>query len=60
MSNKGNEHKKITRIDKFARDFYCKHARLNRLRSDKRLSKRQYRHSVSKTIRNELNSGDDI
>ena len=33
---KSNEHKKRTFEDKFARYFYCKHARLNYLRSDKK------------------------
>lgn len=40
---KNNLHKKRTFIDKFARKYYCQHARLNCLRSDKRLAVRQER-----------------
>ena len=36
---KNNLHKKRTFIDRFARKFYCQHARLNSLRSDKKLAK---------------------
>lgn len=31
-----NEKKKLTFEDKFARHFYCQHARLNSIRQDKR------------------------
>ena len=40
---KNNLHKKRTFIDKFARKYYCQHARLNYLRADKRLAVRQER-----------------
>lgn len=30
-------------MDKFARKFYCKHARLNQLRQDKKSAKRKSR-----------------
>ena len=40
---KNNLHKKRTIIDRFARKFYCQHARLNSLRSDKKLAKKQER-----------------
>lgn len=40
---KGNLHKKLTREDKFARRFYCDHARLNLLRSEKKQNKRKFR-----------------
>lgn len=33
---KNNEHKKIFRMDEFGRRFYCQHARLNLLRSEKK------------------------
>ena len=36
---KGNSYRK----DKFARAFYCQHARLNQLRSDKKQSRRKTR-----------------
>ena len=54
MSNKGNEHKKSTWIDKFARKFYCDHARLNQLRSDKRVAKRKYRRDSKKACEQEI------
>lgn len=40
---KGNEHKKLYRIDRFARYWYCQHARLNELRADKRAAKKAAR-----------------
>jgi hypothetical protein len=43
MSKKSNEHKKHYPEDKFAREFYCDHARLNQLRTDKKLSKKKTR-----------------
>ena len=43
INMKNNLHKKRTFIDRFARNNYCQHARLNSLRSDKKLAKRQER-----------------
>jgi hypothetical protein len=40
---KSNEYKKNYSEDKFARKYYCKHARLNQLRIDKKQSRRQTR-----------------
>ena len=40
---KDNSHKKRTFIDRFARDYYRQHARLNCLRADKKLATRQER-----------------
>lgn len=40
---KNNLHKKRTFIDRFTRNNYCQHARLNSLRSDKKLAKHQER-----------------
>lgn len=40
---KNNQYKKQTEIDRFARKYYCQHARLNQLRSDKRQAKRKNR-----------------
>lgn len=40
---KGNEYRKLFRIDRFARNFYCQHARLNQLRADKRAAKKAAR-----------------
>jgi hypothetical protein len=41
--SKSNEHKKDFSEDKFARAYYCQHARLNQLREDKKQSKRKTR-----------------
>lgn len=38
-----NAHKKETFEDKFARHYYCEHARLNSIRADK---KEQHKNSV--------------
>ena len=49
---KGNIHKKRTFIDKFARKYYCTHARLNTLRANKKLATRQerrYNNNLSKS-----------
>jgi hypothetical protein len=35
-----NEKKKLTWEDKFGRKFYCQHARLNSVRSDKKRNKK--------------------
>lgn len=40
---KGNDYKKEFQIDEFARKYYCQHARLNQLRSDKKQAKRKSR-----------------
>ena len=43
-----NNHKKDYKEDKFARHYYCKHARLNQLREDKKQSKRKTRRKNKK------------
>lgn len=40
---KGNSYRKLFGIDRFARRYYCDHARLNQLRSDKKQAKRKAR-----------------
>lgn len=45
---KNNSHKKLFKIDEFARRYYCQHARLNQLRSDKRSAKRRARREFKK------------
>lgn len=47
---KNNEHKKDFCEDKFGRKFYCQHARLNQVRSDKKQSKRKTRRKNKKTL----------
>lgn len=49
---KSNAHKKRTFEDKFARHFYCNHARLNYLRFDKKQCRRKERH-YEKSLCNE-------
>ena len=51
---KSNEHKKDYQEDKFARKYYCPHARLNQLRQDKKASKRKTRRKNKKFLRNLL------
>jgi hypothetical protein len=47
-----NSHKKEYKEDKFARHFYCDHARLNRLREDKKQGKRKHRRNNKKIEKN--------
>lgn len=48
MGIKNNDHKKLFRIDRFARDWYCDHARLNQLREDKKRAKKAARKARKK------------
>lgn len=50
---KGNTHKRLTHEDKFARRYYCPHARLNQVRGDKKYNKRKLRR-ISTVETNEL------
>ena len=52
--SKSNEHKKDYREDKFARDYYYQHARLNQLREDKKQSRRKTRRKNKKLLKNLL------
>jgi hypothetical protein len=52
--SKSNEHKKDFREDKFARAYYCQHARLNQLRQDKKQSRRKTRRKNKKLSQNLL------
>jgi hypothetical protein len=52
--SKNNEHKKDYSEDKFARAFYCQHARLNQVRQDKKASKRKTRRKNKKFLQNLL------
>ena len=47
---KNNDYRKEFGIDEFARKYYCKHARLNQLRSDKKQAKRKSRRNAKKDI----------
>lgn len=51
---KGNSYRKDYGEDKFARAFYCQHARLNQVRQDKKASKRKTRRKNKKFLQNLL------
>ena len=52
-----NETKKLTREDKFARKYYCQHARLNSIRNDKKQCTRKMRRINKKMInKDEINN----
>ena len=51
---KGNSYRKDYNEDKFARVFYCQHARLNQVRQDKKASKRKTRRKNKKILQNLL------
>ena len=53
MSQKGIK-KKITYEDKFARKYYCQHARLNSIRRDKLQAKKKIRTINKKIIQENL------
>jgi hypothetical protein len=55
---KGNTHKKDYPEDKFARNFYCDHARLNQLRADKKAGKRKTRRKLNKIAKKDLTNQD--
>ena len=50
---KGNSYKKDYSEDKFARHFYSKHAWLNLLRADKKVSRRKTRRKLKKDLTNQ-------
>ena len=54
--DKGNDYRKIFSIDRFARHWYCQHARLNQLWSDKREAKKRLRRQTKDEIRKEVDS----
>lgn len=45
-----NAYKKETFEDKFARKYYCQHARLNSIRHDKKTQHKKFRKDFKKTI----------
>ena len=49
-----NEYKKLTDEDKFARRYYCKHARLGTIRGEKKRNKKRMREYDKKLIEEEL------
>lgn len=53
-----NEKKKLTFEDKFARHFYCPHARLNSIRNDKKQATRKMRRINKKIIEKSIDNQD--
>lgn len=51
---KNNEHKKLTKENKFARKYYCQHAALNSIRNDKKQNKKKIRKIYKKLCENPL------
>ena len=51
-----NDKKKLTYEDKFARKYYCQHARLNSIRNDKKQAKKKMRIINKKIIEKGLTS----
>jgi hypothetical protein len=49
-----NLHKRDYQEDKFARNFYCQHARLNQLRQDKKRGKRKTRRKNKRALFKQL------
>lgn len=48
-----SEHKKVTYEDKFARDFYCQHARLNYIRFAKKANSKAFRRQSKEQCKKE-------
>ena len=57
---KDNSHKKDYHEDKFARHYYCQHARLNKLRQDKKAGKRKTRRKNKKILKNLFTKGLEV
>ena len=50
-----NQYKKETFEDKFARNYYCTHSRLNSIRRDKKEQHKSFRRNFKKTLDKYLN-----
>ena len=50
---KDNSYKKMYPMDKFAKRYYCKHAKRNQIRSDKAILKSKVRVHAKEEIRKE-------
>jgi len=50
-----NAYKKETFEDKFARHYYCEHARLNSIRSDKKEQHKKFRRDFKKSLDKYIN-----
>lgn len=53
-----NEKVKLTYEDKFARHFYCQHARLNSVRNDKKQATRKMRKINKRMCKESFSNGD--
>ena len=56
--SKKKKKKKLTFEDKFARHFYCPHARLNSIRNDKKQATRKMRRINKKIVEKSLDNQD--
>ena len=54
---KGNHYRKLFYIDRFARRWYCQHARLNQLRREKRAAKRLARQTGKRELQEKKRDG---
>ena len=54
---KGNHYRKLFDIDRFARHWYCQHARLNQLRREKRAAKRLARQTGKRELQEKKRDG---
>lgn len=52
---KRNAYKTNTFEDKFARHYYCKHARLNSIRADKKEQHKKFRRDFKKSLDKYMN-----
>ena len=52
---KGNQYRKLHPMDKFAKKFFCKKAKLNQIRDDKFYLRKAVRRERKKEIEDELN-----
>ena len=57
--SKNNNYKKLYNEDKFARKYYCDHAKENQVRADKKAEKKKVRNNNKKIINDILNQLSD-
>lgn len=50
---KGNQYRKLYPMSKFAKRYYCQHAKRNQIKDDKRELRRKVRRTTKKIIKEE-------
>lgn len=50
---KNNSYRKLHPMDKFAKRYYCQHAKRNQIKQDKRILTRKFRRTEKKEIEND-------